>query len=74
MDSKSASNMFEVLRKKLTLTAAYPHFLSLLYHFTLLPCESVYSLFVCFIHGLFTPASTPKGVDFCMHSRFYSRF
>ena len=30
-------------------------------------------LFVCFDHRLFTPASTPKGVDFCMHGRLYSR-
>ena len=30
-------------------------------------------LFVCFNHRLFTPASTPKGVDFCLHSRLYSR-
>ena len=28
---------------------------------------------VCFDHRLFTPASTPKVVDFCMHGRFYSR-
>ena len=30
-------------------------------------------LFVCFVHRLFTPASTPKGVDFCVHDRLYSR-
>ena len=30
-------------------------------------------LFVCFDHKLFTPASTPKVVDFCMHGRLYSR-
>ena len=30
--------------------------------------------FSIFIHRLFTPASTPKGVDFCMHDQFYSRF
>lgn len=39
VDSKSASAMFEVLRKKLTLTAAYPHFLSICYHLMLLPCK-----------------------------------
>ena len=27
-------------------------------------------LFVCFDHRLFTPASTPKEVDFCVHGRF----
>ena len=27
---------------------------------------------VCFDHRLFTPASTPKGVDFCVHGRLYS--
>ena len=29
-------------------------------------------MFVCFDHRLFTPASTPKGVDFCMHDRLHS--
>nr|KAG5710766.1 hypothetical protein BaRGS_035168 [Batillaria attramentaria] len=37
VDSKSASAMFEVLRKKLSLTAAYPHLLSIMYHLLLLP-------------------------------------
>ena len=30
-------------------------------------------LFVCFEHRLFTPASTPRELDFCVHGRFYSR-
>ena len=30
-------------------------------------------MFVCFVHRLFTPASTPKGVDFCEHGHLYSR-
>ena len=30
-------------------------------------------MFVCFDHRLFTPANTPKGVDFCVHVRLYSR-
>ena len=30
-------------------------------------------LFVCFDHRVFTPASTPKGVDFCVHGPLYSR-
>lgn len=38
VDSKSASAMFEVLRKKLSLTTAYPNLLSILYHLLLLPC------------------------------------
>ena len=29
--------------------------------------------FVCFDHRLFTPASTPNGVDFCVHGRLCSR-
>ncbi|PVD26555.1 hypothetical protein C0Q70_14232 [Pomacea canaliculata] len=37
VDSKSASAMFEVLRKKLSLTTAYPNLLSILYHLLLLP-------------------------------------
>ena len=33
VDTKSASALFEVLRKKLNHTAAFPHFLSLLQHY-----------------------------------------
>ncbi|XP_054261118.1 disheveled-associated activator of morphogenesis 1 isoform X2 [Macrosteles quadrilineatus] len=39
VDNKSASGMFEVLRRKLSHTAAYPHFLSLLHHCILLPLD-----------------------------------
>ena len=28
-------------------------------------------LFLCFDHRLFTPAITPKGVDFCVLGRLY---
>jgi hypothetical protein len=31
--------MFNILRRKLGHTAAYPHFLSLLHHCILLPCK-----------------------------------
>lgn len=37
VDTKSATSMFECLRKKLTHSPAYPHFLSLLQHALLLP-------------------------------------
>ena len=37
VDTKSASAMFEVIRKKLNHTAAFPHFLSMLQHSILLP-------------------------------------
>ncbi len=39
VDTKSASAMFECIRKKLNHTTAYPHLLSLLHHFLLLPRE-----------------------------------
>lgn len=39
VDTKSATGMFDVLRKKLTHTAAYPHFMSLLQHSLLLPLD-----------------------------------
>ncbi|KAK4021110.1 hypothetical protein OUZ56_003040 [Daphnia magna] len=39
VDTKSATSMFECLRKKLTHTPAYPHFLSLLQHALLLPLD-----------------------------------
>ncbi|KAL3267040.1 hypothetical protein HHI36_011182 [Cryptolaemus montrouzieri] len=39
VDTKSATSMFDLLRKKLSHTAAYPHFLSLLEHCILLPLD-----------------------------------
>ncbi|KAF5302867.1 hypothetical protein FQA39_LY02047 [Lamprigera yunnana] len=39
IDTKSATTMFEVLRKKLSHTPAYPHFLSLLEHCLLIPLD-----------------------------------
>lgn len=39
VDTKSATAMFDLLRKKLSHTAAYPHLLSLLEHFLLLPLD-----------------------------------
>lgn len=39
VDTKSATSMFELLRRKLSHTAAYPHLLSMLEHFLLLPCK-----------------------------------
>ncbi|CAH0625308.1 unnamed protein product [Chrysodeixis includens] len=39
VDTKSASSMFELLRRKLSHTAAYPHLLSMLEHLLLLPLE-----------------------------------
>ncbi|XP_074039315.1 disheveled-associated activator of morphogenesis-like protein isoform X3 [Leptinotarsa decemlineata] len=39
MDTKSATAMFDLLRKKLSHTAAYPHLLSLLEHCILLPLD-----------------------------------
>ncbi|EEB13246.1 Disheveled-associated activator of morphogenesis, putative [Pediculus humanus corporis] len=37
VDTKSATNMFDLLRKKLSHTSAYPHLLALLQHCLLLP-------------------------------------
>ncbi|XP_044748082.1 disheveled-associated activator of morphogenesis 1 isoform X1 [Coccinella septempunctata] len=39
VETKSATTMFDLLRKKLSHTAAYPHFLSLLEHCLLLPLD-----------------------------------
>nr|CAD7402960.1 unnamed protein product [Timema poppensis] len=39
IDTKSATAMFDLLRKKLSHTSAYPHLLSLLKHCTLLPLD-----------------------------------
>lgn len=39
VDTKSATSMFDLLRRKLSHTAAYPHLLSLLQHCILLPLD-----------------------------------
>uniref|UniRef100_A0A1B6C417 FH2 domain-containing protein n=1 Tax=Clastoptera arizonana TaxID=38151 RepID=A0A1B6C417_9HEMI len=39
VDTKSATAMFDIVRRKLSHTAAYPHLLSLLQHFILLPLD-----------------------------------
>ncbi|KRT81519.1 hypothetical protein AMK59_5568, partial [Oryctes borbonicus] len=39
IDTKSATSMFELLRRKLSHTAAYPHLLSLLKHCILIPLD-----------------------------------
>lgn len=42
VDTKSASAMFELLRRKLSHSPAYPHMLSLFQHMLLLPCKFKY--------------------------------
>lgn len=39
VDTKSASAMFELLRRKLSHSPVYSHFMSLLQHMLLLPCK-----------------------------------
>lgn len=39
VDTKSATAMFELLRRKTSHSPAYPHLLSLLEHMLLLPCK-----------------------------------
>lgn len=39
IDTKSATQMFELTRKRLTHTEAYPHFMSILHHCLQMPCE-----------------------------------
>lgn len=40
IDTKSATQMFELTRKRLTHSEAYPHFMSILHHCLQMPCES----------------------------------
>lgn len=40
VDTKSATTMFDLLRRKLSHSPAYPHLLSLLEHMLLLPCRN----------------------------------
>ncbi|XP_060773714.1 disheveled-associated activator of morphogenesis 1b isoform X3 [Neoarius graeffei] len=39
VDTKSASQVFDLIRKKMTHTDAYPHFMSILHHCLLMPCK-----------------------------------
>lgn len=39
IDTKSATQVFELVRKKLAHTDAYPHFMSVLHHCLLMPRE-----------------------------------
>lgn len=39
VDTKSATAMFDLMRRKLSHSGAYPHLLSLLQHMLLLPCK-----------------------------------
>ncbi|XP_064420822.1 disheveled-associated activator of morphogenesis 1 isoform X2 [Latimeria chalumnae] len=39
VDTKSATQMFDLIRKKLTHTEAYPHFMSILHHCLQMPCK-----------------------------------
>lgn len=41
VDTKSATAMFDLLRRKLSHSPAYGHLLSLLQHMLLLPCKSI---------------------------------
>ena len=42
IDTKSATAMFDLLRRKLSHSPAYGHLLSLLQHMLLLPCKCCY--------------------------------
>lgn len=40
IDTKSASQMFDLIKKNLNHTEAYPHFLSALQHCLMMPCKT----------------------------------
>lgn len=40
IETKSASQMFELIKKKLNHTEAYPHLLSALQHCLMMPCKT----------------------------------
>lgn len=44
IDTKSASQMFELIKKRLKHTDAYPYLLSILQHCLQMPCEYIYRL------------------------------
>lgn len=47
IDTKSATQMFELTRKRLTHSEAYPHFMSILHHCLQMPCECICDLPEC---------------------------
>ncbi|XP_023239391.1 disheveled-associated activator of morphogenesis 1-like [Centruroides sculpturatus] len=66
VDTRSASSMFDVLKRKLTHTAGYPHFLSLLQHCLLNPFQgSSYSQFWLLLDRITQQIvlQNPKGID-----------
>lgn len=57
IDSKSATAMFEIIKKKVSHTAANPHFLSVLQHILLLPRKTSYRC--CLTVQTIMPRFTP---------------
>ena len=51
IDTKSATQMFELTRKRLTHSEAYPHFMSILHHCLQMPCECVCDLHCLWMLG-----------------------
>lgn len=46
IDTKSATQVFDLIRKKMNLTDAYPHFMSVLHHCLLMPRKCFFKLFI----------------------------
>lgn len=61
IDTKSATQMFELTRKRLTHTEAYPHFMSILHHCLQMPCESWGKRGNPQLPGAWQPTSPPQG-------------
>ena len=57
IDTKSATQMFELTRKRLTHSEAYPHFMSILHHCLQMPCECV-----CDLHVFVTVGTSFRGL------------
>lgn len=57
VDTKSATAMFDLMRRKLSHSAAYPHLLSLLQHMLLLPCK--------YTHGIVDDELSPYFLHIC---------
>lgn len=52
IDTKSATQVFDLIRKKMNHTDAHPHFMSVLHHCLLMPRECFLQLFISGLHTM----------------------
>ena len=71
VDTKSAVAMFDLIKKKLGFSMAYPHFLSILFHFLQLPCKLYNHPFLVIVNFNFRQEHLCQICPFCFQEIFY---